>query len=125
MIFEQDILFDAFKSRSETSCISSLFQVTNCALHIINDRIHNSHMLASAWKKIRDQLELLSRAGLRDQRVVFQVRDNQALRKEYLFLYDFTTKLANVLQTRFSQIARTSGTPLPYKYTDNLVQSAV
>jgi hypothetical protein len=75
-------------------------------------RVHNSHMLASAWKKIRDQLELLSQAGLRDERVISQIQDNLDLRKEYLFLYDFVTKLANVLQTRFSQIAQTSGMSL-------------
>jgi hypothetical protein len=71
-------------------------------------RIHNSHMLASAWKMVRDRLEFLEREGLRDKTVKDQLLANKEMRAEYLIVYDMVTELDKVLKTRFSLIARMS-----------------
>jgi hypothetical protein len=71
-------------------------------------RIHNSHMLASAWKMVRDRLEFLGREGLRDKTVKDQLLANKEMRAEYLIVYDMVTELDKVLKTRFSLIARMS-----------------
>ncbi|KAI0062875.1 hypothetical protein BV25DRAFT_1855093 [Artomyces pyxidatus] len=71
----------------------------------LGTRIHNSYMLTSAWRFIRDGLETLDQEGIADDRVRVQLRDDPDLRTQYLILYDIVNVLVDALQANFSVLA--------------------
>jgi len=66
-------------------------------------------MLASAWKTVRDRLELLEKEGVVNSQIRSQLAKNAHLRKEYLAVYDILGVLIDALQARFSLLAATAG----------------
>jgi hypothetical protein len=65
-------------------------------------------MLASAWKIVADTLHDLEDEGLSDNNVKTQLKNNEALRSKYLFLYHFVTIVVKMMQERFSVLATTT-----------------
>ncbi|KAF9263366.1 hypothetical protein L218DRAFT_959393 [Marasmius fiardii PR-910] len=75
---------------------------------VISDRIHNSYMIASAWKLVADSLCELEEAGLSNKQVVQQLSNNPELRPRYLALYDMIDTLVKLNQTKFAVLATTT-----------------
>ncbi|VDC01651.1 unnamed protein product [Peniophora sp. CBMAI 1063] len=71
-------------------------------------KIHNSFMLASIWRIIRDRTEYLDNVGLHDDNVRMQLLKNEELRIDYLVLYNIVSRLTDALQVRFAQAASRS-----------------
>ena len=76
-------------------------------------RVHNSYMLASAWKIVRDRLELLEQQGVVNSQIRSQLTNKPSLRKEYLAVCDVLGALVDALQARFSLLATTAGAHCP------------
>jgi hypothetical protein len=66
-------------------------------------------MLASAWKIVRDRLELLEQKGVANSQIRSQLANKPNLRKEYLVVCDVLGALIDALQARFSLLAATAG----------------
>jgi hypothetical protein len=66
-------------------------------------------MIASAWKIVRDRLELLEQEGIINGQVRSQLSKKPDLRKDYLIVYDVLSALIDALQARFSLLAATAG----------------
>lgn len=66
-------------------------------------------MLASAWRIVRDLLELLEHRGIVNNQVRLQLAKNPGLREEYLGVCDVLGALVDALQARFSLLATTAG----------------
>lgn len=77
-------------------------------LNVLGTRIHNSYMLASAWKIVRDRLELLEQKGIDNSKVRSQLANKPNLRQEYLAVCDVLHALIGGLQARFSVLAATA-----------------
>jgi len=74
----------------------------------IANKIHNTYLLASAWKLVSDTLHELAQQGLTDKTIKMQLRNNVNLRARYLVLYDLVTVLVNLSQVKFSLLATTT-----------------
>jgi hypothetical protein len=74
-------------------------------------------MLASAWKIVRDRLEVLEQKGIDNSKVRSQLSNKPDLRQEYLAVWDVLHALIDALQARFSVLAATAGVHRlsPYK----------
>jgi hypothetical protein len=72
-------------------------------------RIHNSYLFASAWKLIRNHLNILQRHDFDDTSLRSQLQQDTVLRTEYLVLFDMVNILVNVTQAKFSLLATTAG----------------
>ena len=70
-------------------------------------------MLASAWRIVRDLLELLEHGGIVNSKVRLQLAKNPGLRAEYLAVCDVLGALVDALQARFSLLATTAGVHRP------------
>ncbi|KAG7098800.1 hypothetical protein E1B28_000705 [Marasmius oreades] len=81
---------------------------------VVSDRIHNSYMIASAWKLVADSLCELEEDGLSNKQVVQQLSNNQELRSRYLALYDVIDTLVKLNQTKFAVLATTTRHYAPY-----------
>jgi hypothetical protein len=66
-------------------------------------------MIASAWKIVRDRLELLEQGGIINGQVRSQLSKKPDLRQDYLAAYDVLSALIDVLQARFSLLAARAG----------------
>ncbi|TFK44345.1 hypothetical protein BDQ12DRAFT_672818 [Crucibulum laeve] len=75
---------------------------------MVGTRIHNTYMLASAWKIIKDTLHDLQKQGISDKNVKLKLKNDPALRDRYLVLYDIVNVLVNMSQARFSVLATTA-----------------
>ena len=71
-------------------------------------------MLASAWKIVRDHLELLEQQGVVNSQIRSQLASNPNLRKKYLVVCDILATLIDVLQARFSLLAVATGVHNPH-----------
>lgn len=71
-------------------------------------RIHNTYMLASAWRIVLSTLRDLEGDGLLDQTVKIQLKKNQNLRSRYLILFDMVNDLVKISQAKFSVLATTT-----------------
>jgi len=76
-------------------------------------------MLASAWKIVRDRLELLEQKGLVNDQVRSQLAKNRHLRQQYLAVCDVCGALVDALQARFSSLAATAGVHRPSPQESN------
>ena len=65
-------------------------------------------MMASAWKIVADTLHDLKDEGLEHRSVKTQLKNNEALRSKYLFLYHFLNVVVGMMQERFSVLATTT-----------------
>ena len=81
--------------------------------------IHNSYMLASAWKIVRDRLEILEQKGIDNSRVRSQLANKPNLRQEYFAVCNVLNALIDALQARFSVLAATAGVYRPGPYEPN------
>lgn len=70
-------------------------------------------MLASAWKIVRDRLELLEQKGVNNSKVRSQLANKPNMRQEYLVVCDVLHALIDALQARFSLLAATAGVHHP------------
>jgi hypothetical protein len=70
-------------------------------------------MIASAWKIVRDRLELLEQEGIINSQVRSQLLKKPELRKDYLVAYDVLGALIDALQVRFSLLAARAGVHHP------------
>ncbi|KAH9979163.1 hypothetical protein BJV74DRAFT_858646 [Russula compacta] len=77
-------------------------------INALGTRVHNSYMLASAWKIVRDRLELLEQKGIANGQVRSQLAKKPSLRTEYLVMCDILSALIDALQARFSLLAATA-----------------
>jgi hypothetical protein len=66
-------------------------------------------MLASAWKIVRDRLELLEQKGIDNSKVRSQLANKPNLREEYFAVCNVLHALIDALQARFSVLAATAG----------------
>ncbi|KAF7315679.1 hypothetical protein MIND_00083500 [Mycena indigotica] len=73
-------------------------------------RIHNTYMLAAAWKLVADTVHDLEDMGLRDDMdIKTQLKNDPELRIKYIALYTFVVNtLVKFLQDRFSVLATTT-----------------
>ena len=71
-------------------------------------RIHNTYMLASAWKLVSETLYDLAELGVTDGTIKSQIRNNGVNRARYLVLYDLVNILVSMGQARFSVLAMTT-----------------
>lgn len=76
-------------------------------------------MLASAWKIVRDHLELLEQKGIDNSKVRSQLANKPNLRQEYFAVCDVLHALIDALQARFSVLAATAGVLRPSSYETN------
>ncbi|KAF6743545.1 hypothetical protein DFP72DRAFT_932870 [Ephemerocybe angulata] len=75
---------------------------------LVGTRIHNTYMVASAWKIINDNLKGIAGEGIIDTNVKTKLKADAALRKRYLVLYDMVGKLVDIFHKRVSALAPTS-----------------
>ncbi|KAG6813367.1 hypothetical protein H0H92_011633 [Tricholoma furcatifolium] len=75
---------------------------------IVATKIHNTFMLASAWKLVCETLAQLAVHGVTDASIKSQLKNNQGLRARYLVLYDLVNDLINISQSKFSVLATTA-----------------
>ncbi|KAF6743562.1 hypothetical protein DFP72DRAFT_1052873, partial [Ephemerocybe angulata] len=75
---------------------------------LVGTRIHNTYMIASAWKIINDNLKGVAGEGITDTNVKTKLKADVALRKRYLVLYDMVGKLVDIFHKRVSALAPTS-----------------
>ncbi|KAF9478819.1 hypothetical protein BDN70DRAFT_879530 [Pholiota conissans] len=71
-------------------------------------RIHNSYMLASAWKLVSDKLNEFAVDGLTDRNAKLTLKNNPDMRQRYLVLCDMVDVLVKMNQDRFSVLATTA-----------------
>ncbi|KAJ6500171.1 hypothetical protein C8R47DRAFT_1211730 [Mycena vitilis] len=81
---------------------------------VVSTKIHNTYMLASAWKIVSDTLHDLEDEGLDDSAVKMQLKNDAAIRSKYLFLFHFVNTLVKMTQERFSVLATTTPHYAPY-----------
>ncbi|KAI9450353.1 hypothetical protein F5148DRAFT_987108 [Russula earlei] len=77
-------------------------------INVLGTRVHNSYMVASAWKIVRGRLEVLQREGIVNSQIRSQLTKDPHLRKEYLAVCDVLGALIDALQARFSFLAATA-----------------
>ncbi|CAA7261735.1 unnamed protein product [Cyclocybe aegerita] len=75
---------------------------------LVATRVHNSFMLASAWKIVSETLNNLAVDGLSDKNVKLKLKNDVDMRDRYLVLYDMVNTLVDVSQDRFSVLATTT-----------------
>ncbi|KAJ7593978.1 hypothetical protein C8J56DRAFT_1012387 [Mycena floridula] len=80
----------------------------------VANRIHNTYLLASAWRIVADSLIELGESGISDHSVVTQLANDEELRSRYLVVFDMVNKLVDLAQAHFSVLATT--TPHYAKY---------
>lgn len=71
-------------------------------------RLHNSYMLASAWKIVAATLRGFAMIGIRDENIKNKLQNDSILREQYLVLYDVVNTLVDLSQRRFSVLATTA-----------------
>jgi hypothetical protein len=71
-------------------------------------RIHNSYMLASAWKMVSDRLNEFAVEGLTDQNAKLQLQSNADMRARYLVLCNMVDVLVKMNQDRSAVLATTA-----------------
>ncbi|KAG2153717.1 uncharacterized protein EDB93DRAFT_1081918 [Suillus bovinus] len=75
---------------------------------IIAIRIHNTYMVASAWKIVLDSLRALEKSGLDDATAHIQLQRDQGLLSRYLIVCDLVSNLVDLGQKKFSVLATTT-----------------
>ncbi|KIM45307.1 hypothetical protein M413DRAFT_441989 [Hebeloma cylindrosporum] len=75
---------------------------------VVATRIHNSYMLASAWKIVSDSLNALAVDGVSDRNIKMKLKSNPDIRERYLVLYDTVNVLVKMSQDRVSVLATTT-----------------
>lgn len=73
-------------------------------------RIHNTYMVASAWKIVLDSLRALEKFGLNDATAHIQLQKDQGLLSRYLVVCDLVSNLVDLGQKKFSVLATTTRT---------------
>lgn len=73
-------------------------------------RIHNTYMVASAWKIVLDSLRALEKSGLNDATAHIQLQKDQGLLSRYLVVCDLVSNLVDLGQKKFSVLATTTRT---------------
>ncbi|KAF5389386.1 hypothetical protein D9757_004247 [Collybiopsis confluens] len=72
---------------------------------VVSDRIHNTYLLASAWKIVVDTLYSLQQCDMTGDSVISILIKDEHLRSEYLGLYDLVCTLVDLSQRQFSLLA--------------------
>jgi hypothetical protein len=76
-------------------------------------------MIASAWKIVRDRLEILEQKGIINGQVRSQLSKKPDLREDYFVTYDILSALIDALQARFSLLATRAGVHHPSSLETN------
>jgi hypothetical protein len=84
--------------RSDPSYVASIIAI----------RIHNTYMVASAWKIVLDSLRALEKFGLSDATAHIQLQKDQGLLSRYLVVCDLVSNLVDLGQKKFSVLATTT-----------------
>ncbi|KAG1746133.1 hypothetical protein EDB19DRAFT_1894277 [Suillus lakei] len=84
--------------RSDPSYVASIIAI----------RIHNTYMVASAWKIVLDSLRALEKSGLSDATAHIQLQKDQGLLSRYLIVCDLVSNLVDLGQKKFSVLATTT-----------------
>ncbi|KAG1731502.1 uncharacterized protein EDB91DRAFT_1058741 [Suillus paluster] len=84
--------------RSDPSYVASIIAI----------RIHNTYMVASAWKIVLDSLRALEKSGLDDATAHIQLQKDQGLLSRYLIVCDLVSNLVDLGQKKFSVLATTT-----------------
>lgn len=84
--------------RSDPSYVASIIAI----------RIHNTYMVASAWKIVLDSLRALEKSGLNDATAHIQLQKDQGLLSRYLIVCDLVSNLVDLGQKKFSVLATTT-----------------
>lgn len=71
-------------------------------------RLHNSYMLASAWKIVSETLDSFAVNGVRDENIKSKLKSEPILREQYLALCNIVNTLVELSQNRFSVLATTA-----------------
>ena len=72
-------------------------------------RVHNSYMLASAWRIVGSVLEIIAdELGGHDDTVKDRLKQDVAFRALYLELWDHVGKLVDAAQNKFALLATTA-----------------
>lgn len=75
---------------------------------VVATRVHNTYMLASAWKIVFEMLYELVELDLTDGNIKSQLKASADIRNRYLVLYDLVDILVNVTHAKFSVLATIS-----------------
>ncbi|KAG1809301.1 uncharacterized protein BJ212DRAFT_1448757 [Suillus subaureus] len=84
--------------RSDPSYVASIIAI----------RIHNTYMVASAWKIVLSSLRALEKSGLDDATAHIQLQKDQGLLSRYLIVCDLVSNLVDLGQKKFSVLATTT-----------------
>ncbi|KAF9529234.1 hypothetical protein CPB83DRAFT_852909 [Crepidotus variabilis] len=75
---------------------------------VVATRLHNSYMLASAWKIVSQTLNNFATSGVTDQNIKAKLKNDTKIRDNYLVLWDMVNKLVSMSQDQFSVLATTA-----------------
>ncbi|KAJ7647049.1 hypothetical protein FB45DRAFT_892185 [Roridomyces roridus] len=82
---------------------------------VVANKIHNTYLLASAWRIVSDTLHDLEDENLPDAaEAQLHLKRDEALRNKFVFLYQFVSSLVKMTQERFSVLATTTPHYAPY-----------
>lgn len=71
-------------------------------------RLHNSYMLASAWKIVSETLDSFAVNGVRDENIKNKLKNDPILREQYLVVCNIVNTLVELSQNKFSVFATTA-----------------
>jgi len=75
---------------------------------LVGSRIHNSYMLASAWKLVADTLQTLANSGLTDTNIKAKLKSDDSIRRKYMALFDMVSNLVGMSLNHLSVLATTA-----------------
>ncbi|RXW24981.1 hypothetical protein EST38_g912 [Candolleomyces aberdarensis] len=71
-------------------------------------KVHNTYMVASAYKLIAETLQSLGEGGVTDTNIKLKLKNDTEVRQRFLVLYDMVKELVKIFHTRVSVLATTS-----------------
>ncbi|KAF8199716.1 hypothetical protein BJ912DRAFT_950065 [Pholiota molesta] len=96
------------QARTEPSRTDLRINLSDHVAMLVATRIHNSYMLASAWKMVSDRLNEFAVEGLTDQNAKLQLQSNADMRARYLVLCNMVDVLVKMNQDRSAVLATTA-----------------
>ncbi|KIY44417.1 hypothetical protein FISHEDRAFT_30122, partial [Fistulina hepatica ATCC 64428] len=69
---------------------------------IVVTKIHNSYMIASAWKLVTDMIQDLIDNGVEDSTLAINLKSSPTIRNQYLVLWDLVNVLVEICHSLFA-----------------------
>ncbi|KAF8650432.1 hypothetical protein AX16_005235 [Volvariella volvacea WC 439] len=107
-LFQHEILAEVKARVPNEQTEIAVLQDPTAVASILATRIHNTYMLASAWKIIFDCLAKFARKGVNDQNIKTKLKTDPQFRSRYLALYDMVNVMVDIGQSKVSVLATTT-----------------